>query len=95
MRILTKEEYRKMLPVRGQGIMGGKRISEIMAFRDADTKYGELIRYSERPEADRNGYNSAIARLVSQKTILPHTYKIHVAKKSNTVLIENLRIPEE
>ena len=94
MRILTKEEYRALCPQPRQS-MGGKRINELMAFHSSEARYGELARYSVSTEADRNGYNTALKRLVEQKTILPDTLKIHARRETNAVVIENIRIPEE
>ncbi|MBO7421911.1 MAG: hypothetical protein J6T99_00805 [Oscillospiraceae bacterium] len=95
MRILTKEEYKKLFPSTRGVNMGGKRISELMAFHSAGAKYGELQRFCDKIEIDRNAYNVALRNLVNQKVILPDTLKIHASSKSKACTVENIRVQEE
>lgn len=95
MRILSRDEYRKLLPRPRTVIGAGKRMRELMAFHSSDAKYGELQRFSSKVEVDRNCYNNALSALVKQKTILPDTLKIHASRNTSACVVENLRVQEE
>ena len=95
MRILSGDEYRKLLPRLYNATGAGKRMRELLAFHSSDAKYGELQRFSSDVEVDRNCYNNALSALVKQKTILPDTLKIHASRNTSACVIENLRIQEE
>lgn len=95
MRILSRDEYRKLLPKTYNAVGAGKRMLELMAFHSSDAKYGELQRFSGNVEVDRNCYNAALKALVKQKTILPDTLKIHASRNTSACVVENLRVQEE
>lgn len=94
MRILTRDEYRKLLP-KSHATWAGKRMRELLEFHSSGAKYGELQRFSDSIEVDRNCYNNALSALVKQKTILPDTLKIHASQTTLSCTIENLRTQEE
>ena len=95
MRILSGDEYRKLIPKPYNATGAGKRMRELMAFHSSNAKYGELQRFSSGVETDRNAYNNALSALVKQKTILPDTLKVHASKSTLACVVENLRVQEE